>query len=69
MNWALVWMILTPGGDALQFGIDRFETRTECHKMQEQVGRTPFPMGQRFQSICVEIIEQSSVASKLRLTR
>ena len=58
MSWALVWMIVTPGGDPLQFGIDRFETRVECNQMRERVEQTPFPLGQRFQSICIEIPKQ-----------
>ena len=53
--WTLVWVLLTPGGDLITNGVERFSTRVECNSNRMRVETQPLPMGQKVQAICVEI--------------
>lgn len=54
--WTLVWVLLTPGGDLLSNGVERFQTRIECNSNRKKVEAQTLPLGQKVQAICVEIV-------------
>jgi hypothetical protein len=54
-TWLLVWVLLTPGGDAIDAGFDFMEERDDCVIERLMKLEQPLPLGQKIQAACFEV--------------
>ena len=52
MNWVLIVMLSTPGGDFIDKKVEFVQTQAECQTLAQQTARMT-PMGVRQHPLCV----------------
>ena len=55
IQWLLVWILLTPGGDQIDGGYDLMEERDDCVIERLIKLEQPLPLGQKVQAVCIEV--------------
>ena len=58
-TWLLVWVLLTPGGDVMDQGTERFTGRQECNMERQIIEQRRYSMGQKIQAVCFEVVHRS----------
>lgn len=56
IQWLLVWVLLTPGGDQIDGGYDLMEERDDCVVERLIKLEQPLPLGQKVQAVCIEVV-------------